>query len=242
MARIILYIILFCRFVLSQTMNIHTATGTDVYNLADIDSITFTFSLDTGLVTDIDGNVYHTVTIGSQIWLVENLKVTHYRNGDEIPNVTVDSVWATTTSGAYCHYDNNPSNANPYGRLYNWYALADSRGIAPVGWHVATDMDWQMLVDFLGGELVAGGALKDTILWRAPNTGATNSSGFSALPAGYRYFDGTFDNLGDDSHFWSATENSATLAWGRLLLYNSAQISRGSGHKEAGFSVRCVKD
>jgi len=226
---------------LAQTINIHTRTGTDIYNLADIDSITFTLS-DSGFVTDIDGNLYHTIVIGTQEWLVENLKVTHFGNGENIPEVTPDSIWSSLTYGAYCNYGNDPANANIYGRLYNWFALVDSRDIAPIGWHVATDADWQTLVNFLGGEMIAGGALKDTILWAPPNTGGTNSSGFSALPCGYRYFDGGYDNLGYDAHFWSSTENTGSLAWGRLVTHDSPQFNRGSGVKQAGFAVRCVKD
>ena len=228
----------------TQIMNIHTGTGTDVYNLADIDSITFTVSGDTGIFIDIDGNVYHTVRIGTQVWLRENLKVTHYRNGDPIPNVTDGAQWTALTSGAYCNYNNDPSLADIYGRLYNWFPVVDPRGLAPAGWHVPSDAEWETLVNFLGGEAVAGVALKEagTAHWISPNTGATNSSGFTALPGGYRDGSGYFYGMGYDAYFWSSTEYSIYRAWTRALHYNSAQVHRGSNYEQSGFSVRCVRD
>ena len=118
-------------------------------------------------VTDIDGNAYHTVAIGKQVWLVENLKVTRYRNGDQIPNVSDNKQWCNLTTGAYCNYNNDANNVTTYGRLYNWYAVHDIRNIAPKGWHVATDVEWKILTDYLGGETIAGGKLKETgtTLW-----------------------------------------------------------------------------
>lgn len=137
-------------------------------------------------VTDYDGNVYQTVLIGDQCWMMENLKVTHYRNGDPIPHVTDGVTWGNLTSGAYCNYNNDEGNVATYGRLYNWYAVDDSRNIAPAGWHVPSDAEWQTLVDYLGGDAVAGGKMKEagTTHWASPNTGATNESGFTALPGG----------------------------------------------------------
>lgn len=122
-------------------MSIHTSNGTDAYNLADIDSITFDVSNDTttGTVTDIDGNVYQTIKIGNQWWMAKNLKVTHYRNGEAIPNITNDSEWINLSTGAYCAYNNDNGNIATYGLLYNWYTVVDSRNIAPSGWHVPTD-------------------------------------------------------------------------------------------------------
>lgn len=196
-------------------------------------------------VTDIDGNVYQTVTIGTQVWMEENLKVTHYRNGDSIPNVTDGAAWSTLTTGAYCEYNTDSANVPTYGRLYNWYAVADSRNIAPVGWHVATDSEWQTLSDSLGGDLVAGGKLKEagTAQWNSPNTGATNESGFSALPGGYRYFgSGTYFTMGNYASFWSSTEYSSSYAWGLFLGYDNLGITRGGYVKGYGFSVRCVRD
>jgi uncharacterized protein (TIGR02145 family) len=140
-------------------------------------------------ITDYDGNVYNTVTIGTQVWIKENLKVTHYGNGEEIPNVSNQGVWDTLTTGAYCNYNNEISNVNTYGQLYNWHAIVDSRNIAPIGWHVPTYDDFILLFDYLGGTNLAGNKLREAgnIHWTAYNGGdhnkyATNSSGFTALP------------------------------------------------------------
>ncbi|MFA4907717.1 MAG: FISUMP domain-containing protein [archaeon] len=193
------------------------------------------------LVIDIDDNVYATVKIGNQWWMAENLKVTHYRNGDAIPNMTV---WNDLYTGAYCNYDNNATNADTYGRLYNWYAINDSRNIAPTGWHVPTDAEWQTLVDYLGGESVAGGNLKEIGIthWFSPNTGATNASGFSALPGGDRYIDGTYGAIGGYGSWWSATGSSSYGAWAWSLGYNSSSVTRYGNYKQYGFSVRCIRD
>ena len=194
-------------------------------------------------VTDTNGNVYQTVKIGDQWWMAENLKVTHYRNGDPIPNVTDSVEWIGLTTGAYCNYDNGTDNVATYGRLYNWYAVDDSRNIAPEGWHVPTDADWQTLIDFLGGNDVAGGEMKDTTAyWSQPNEGATNSSGFTALPGGYRYIYGNFISIGDDALFWSSTENNSNDAWYRGLYYTIPGVVHYYNPKHCGFSVRCVKD
>ena len=201
--------------------------------------------LDTTTVTDIDGNVYQTVQIGDQCWMAENLKVKHYRNGDPILHLTDNVGWTSTSSGAYCAYDNNESNVETYGRLYNWYAVDDSRNIAPGGWHVPTDDEWQTLVDYLGGSSVAGGKLKEagTEHWNSPNTGATNESGFTALPGGYRYgSNGSYYNMGYGGYFWSSTENYSYYAWYRTLYYGNSEVGRGSSSKQYGFSVRCLRD
>jgi uncharacterized protein (TIGR02145 family) len=200
-------------------------------------------------VTDIDGNVYKTVKIGNLIWMAENLNVTHFRNGDPIPNHTDDGEWDTPT-GSWCAYDNEIENIEIYGRLYNWFAVNDIRELAPEGWHVPTDQEWQELVDYLGGETVAGGKMKSpgtledgSGLWRGSNKDATNESGFSALPAGYRYNHGVFDGLGSNAYFWSSTESSGGTAWHRYLYNGNSNIYRhDAGWKQAGYSVRCVKD
>ena len=195
-------------------------------------------------ITDIDGNVYHTVTIGTQVWMVENLKVTKYRNGDPIPNITDGTQWGNLTIGAYCNYNNDANNTATYGRLYNWYALNDSRNIAPSGWHVPTDAEWTELTNYLGGESVAGGKLKEigTTHWYSPNSGATNETGFTALPGGSRGTDGSFDNIGSNGNWWSATESLASRARGRGLHYDFSDVSWSDYPKELGFSVRCVRD
>ena len=198
-----------------------------------------------GTVTDIDGNVYQTITIGDQVWMLENLKVTHYRNGDPIPNVTDDGTWAGLTTGAYCeYYNDNFEDVATYGRLYNWFAVADSRNIAPEGWHVPTDAEWQTLVDYLGGDDVAGGKLKETgtTHWLSPDTGATNESGFSGLPVGNRNFGGLFDDKRYYAYFWSSTEYDGSSAWHRDLHYDYSLSCRIHYNKRYGFSVRCVRD
>jgi len=194
--------------------------------------------------TDIDGNVYRTIKIGTQTWMAENLKVTRYRNGDAIPNVIDSDEWRYLTTGAYCDYENTASNSEVYGKLYNWYALADSRNIAPTGWHVASDAEWTTLTNFLGGEAVAGGKLKEkgTVHWQSPNKGATNETGFTALPAGFRHSDGSVSKLGHNALLWSSSEYNDSYAWFRYLSYGSSYVDRYATYKVYGFSVRCIKD
>ena len=205
-------------------------------------------------VTDIDGNVYHTVTIGTQVWMVENLKTTKHRDGSAIPNITDSAAWGNLTTGAYCDYSNTPGNSTTYGRLYNWYVVNDSRNIAPIGWHVPTDGEWNIMeknldntVDTTATSWVGtdiGSKVKETgtAHWASPNSGATNSSGFTALPGGYRNGNGTFDGIGSNGCFWSATASNATNAWDRYLGYDYAKVDRGSYAKIDGYSVRCLKD
>lgn len=198
-----------------------------------------------GTVTDIDGNTYQTIKIGNQWWMAENLKVIHYSNGEAIPNETGNDAWIGLANGAYCAYNNDNGNVSTYGLLYNWYAVDDSRNIAPAGWHVPTDEEWQTLVDYLGGNSVAGGELKEegTTHWDSPNTGATNESGFSALPGGYRgHSRGVYYSMGYDGHWWSATDYSSTHAWNRYLNYYYSKVYRYDYYKQCGFSVRCVRD
>ena len=197
-------------------------------------------------VTDIDGNVYHTVTIGTQIWIVENLKTTKYRNGDLIPNVTDDNAWDNLTSGACCDLDNTPGNSTIYGKLYNWYAVHDSRNISPIGWHIPSDTEWSTLITFLGGENIAGGKLKATgSNWTSPNTGATNETGFMALPGGGRTNHGPFWSSGDFGSWWTTTDmqpQSIIDAWLRSMSYDHSSVDREYFDKRVGISVRCVKD
>jgi len=191
---------------------------------------------------DIDGNRYLTIKIGEQWWMAENLKVVRYRNGDAIPNVTDNGDWSGLTTGAYCSYNDDSANTETYGYLYNWYAINDQRGLAPEGWHIASDGEWQKLVDHLGGNSVAGGKMKETALWASPNTGATNESGLSARPSGYRDDRGSYDLVGHIAGFWSSTENNRASAKLRSLHYDYSDISRDIGNKRIGFSVRCVRD
>jgi uncharacterized protein (TIGR02145 family) len=197
-----------------------------------------------GIVSDIDGNVYQTIKIGEQWWMMDNLKVMHYRNGDPIASVNYNSIWAGLVTGAGCAYDTSNSNIVTYGRLYNWYTINDSRNIAPEGWHVPGDIEWQTLIDFLGGDGVAGGKLKEEgyAHWTNPNTGATNASGFSGLPGGYRYTTGSFFDMNYYAYFWSGTEYNANNAWYRYICYDKSEVYHFNLSKRNGFSVRCVKD
>ncbi len=206
----------------------------------------WSFMIETSTITDIDGNVYQTVKIGNQWWMAENLKVTHYRNGDAIPNVISGSEWTNPTiGGAYCNYDNNSNNVATYGRLYNWDAVNDSRNIAPEGWHVPSDVEWQILIDYLGGDDVAGGKLKETgtTHWNNPNTGATNESGFSALPGGYRsssYSD--FYDMRYRAYFWCAYYSGSNW-WYRYLNFDNTEVKYEYDYTtQEGYSVRCVKN
>jgi uncharacterized protein (TIGR02145 family) len=198
-------------------------------------------------VTDIDGNNYKTVKIGTQIWMSENLKTSRYRNGDVIPVVTDNTAWSGLTTGARSWYNNDSTLYEyPYGNLYNWYAASDNRNICPSGWHVPSDSEWTVLTDYLGGS-VAGGKMKSagTAYWNSPNTGATNESGFSVLPGGYRNSDGSFDDVSYNAFFWSATENDADFsrALNRSLSLNHGYARRSFGNfKSFGASVRCLKD
>ena len=212
--------------------------------------ISFCISCKKDNPTDPKVNNNETVTIGTQIWMVKNLDVDHFRNGDPIPEVKDSAEWAALTTGAWCYYNHDPALGAIYGKLYNWYAVNDPRGLAPVGWHVPSDNEWTQLTDRLGGENVAGGKLK-TIgtkessngLWKIPNTGATNESGFSALPGGCRNGnDGSFYDVGGNGSWWSATEYNATTAWCRVLFYEGAYVNRYNVDKGYWFSVRCVRD
>jgi uncharacterized protein (TIGR02145 family) len=190
---------------------------------------------------------YESIEIGNQIWMKRNLNVSYFRNGDPIPEAKTSEEWEKAGKEgkpAWCYYDNEPENGKIYGKLYNWYAVNDPRGLSPVGWHVPSDGEWQELADNLGGKAVAGGKMKTigATHWVSANEGATNSSGFSGLPGGYRYLNGDFDYLGYYGHWWSSTEGSSTIAWYRFLYYYSAGAGRYINSKELGFSVRCVRD
>ena len=202
----------------------------------------------TPTVTDIDGNIYHTVQIGTQCWTQSNLKVSKYRNGDNIPTGLSNIVWQNTTAGAYAIYNNDPVNDGLYGKLYNHYAVTDTRGLCPTGWHIPTDGEWTTLETFLGGYSVAGGALKSTAVqptpggWVSPNTGATNSSGFTALPGGHRSNNGAFNFVGSYAAWWSSSLSGSNI-WYRGLYSHHGDFHRGYDiNRTSGGSVRCLKD
>ncbi len=194
-------------------------------------------------IVDIDGNIYHAVTIGTQVWMVENLKTTRYNDGSAIPLDTNSSTWGGLTTGAYCWYNDSATYGSTYGALYNWYAVSTGK-LAPTGWHVPTDSEWTVLTTYLGGLSVAGGPLKEagTAHWASPNTGATNSSGFSALPGGFRNFTGTFNYIGSNGYWWSSTANGASASWTRGMSCNDAVAYSFNYNNVSGVSVRCVRD
>jgi uncharacterized protein (TIGR02145 family) len=229
-----------------------TAYGNDISFSTNASGVIFNPNLTYGTLTDIDGNVYKTIKIGTQTWMAENLKVIHYRNGDPIPNVTDSSQWINSTTGAWCYYDNDNQYNIPYGKLYNWLAVADSRNIAPSGWHVPLSSEWTILSTYLGGYTVAGGATKSVGLWNSPNVGATNSSGFSGIPGGW---------LGTESHHFSGFGYLETwwhysvlssINFSPLFTYLSQSSAEFQfyglnpvfpfGINSAGISIRCVKD
>lgn len=206
----------------------------------------FNTNLTYGTMTDQDGNKYKTITIGTQTWMAENLRTTKFRNGEDIPEITDNTAWKYSVSSAYCNFKNtqNIDSIATFGRLYNWYAVTDSRNIAPSGWHIPSRSEWNTLVAYLG-VADAGGKSKETgtTHWKSPNTGATNESGFTALPAGDRAnSDGKFYDIGSGFVCWTSTQQSLAEAYYRSI----ANIYSGMGEnymaKQLGLSVRCVKD
>ena len=204
-----------------------------------------------GAGVTFNGHTYESIVLGNgQEWMAENLRTTIYANGDAIPNVTGDDQWYSLTSGAWCHYGNNNLNENPYGKLYNWYAVVDPRNVCPSGWHVPTDAEWTVLSDYLGGADVAGGKMKTTGtieaatgVWSAPNGGATNSIGFSGVPGGGRYYYSIASMIGYGGYWWSSSEDGEYYAWSRYLSFNDGALTRPSNrNRKSGFSVRCLRN
>lgn len=214
----------------------------------NIDSITFKEVINNNeTVTDIDGNVYHTVTIGTQTWMVENLKTTRYRNGDTIPHILNPTVWETTYTGAYCEYDNDPDIGLKYGYIYNWYAAKDIRKIAPQGWHVPTEADWLSLLDNTGYSAKALASKTDwvtTLMEGAIGNNLTinNSSGFNALPTGFRNTNGIFGSIGSHAYFWTSAEHDSWQAKFIPLYYKDTSTRVYENSKTYGFHIRCIKD
>lgn len=231
------------KFFNNSLLKIYKSTEVLSYNIIEIDSIIFR------------PNICSEIQIGDQIWMCKNLDVDHYRNGDSIPQVTDPVEWTSLKTGAWCYYNNNPAMGAIYGKLYNWYAVNDPRGLAPAGWHIATDEEWKELEMYLGMSRSdadntgsrgtdQGGKLKEvgTRHWKAPNKGATDEIGFSALPGGWRNNNGKFCYLKEDGAWWTSSENNADYVWGRYLYKDDARVIRYYYNKNNGFSVRCVKD
>jgi uncharacterized protein (TIGR02145 family) len=210
--------------------------------------IIFNSQLTYGTVTDIDGNAYKTIIIGTQTWMAENLKVTRYRNGDSLLNVTNNTAWYNLATGAYCDYDNTPSNSTTYGKLYNWHAVNDPRNICPAGWHAPNEAEWETLGVYLGGYQIIGGKMKETGIthWVISNDGATNESGFTGLPGGMRYFDGPFIDIHHSGYWWSSSKANDYYDLEAHYYFLSGagdnNFLDGYGNKTNGMSVRCLKD
>jgi uncharacterized protein (TIGR02145 family) len=221
--------------------------------------VTFTTAA-SGTVTDVDGNIYNTITIGTQVWMKENLKTTKYRNGDSIGTTTPATldISGESTPKYQWAYDGNESNVATYGRLYTWYAITDSRNVCPSGWHVPTDAEWTTLFNYLTNNGYGYGGSGSNIAksmaatsgWTTNTTAGTvgndqasnNSSGFSALPGGYRLLNGAYDLIGGFGYWWSSTEYDSTVAWNRFMTYNYSDVLRNYPNKQSGFSVRCLRD
>ncbi len=197
-----------------------------------------------GSLSDFEGNVYTTINIGSQTWMAENLKATKFNDGTAIPLVKDNILWSKLTTPGHCFYAND-STATRYnfGALYNWYTVQSNK-LCPTGWHVPSDADWTALKLQLGVDSIAGGKLKTTgyVNWSNPNTAATNSTNFNAMPFGYRYYNGTFNNFGFSGTWWSSTQYTTSTAWYCYLAYNQGTVGRTFNDKLFGMSVRCLKN
>lgn len=196
-------------------------------------------------VIDIDRNTYRIVNIGKQKWMAKNLKVTHYNDSTIIPLVIDNDRWSNLTRGAYCVSENNTKKyIDTYGLLYNFYAVNNSRGLCPKGWHVPTASEWKTLIDYLGGDKIAGGQMKksDSNLWKTTNKNVNNNSGFSALPAGGSGRSGGIGEVGNYATWWSSTLEDSTYSWHWGVYPDKNEIRFNPGHNASGFSVRCIKD
>jgi uncharacterized protein (TIGR02145 family) len=209
----------------------------------NVGNLTVCNTANTGTVSDIDGNVYQTVHIGTQEWMAENLRTTKYANGDMISNVTDSTQWFGLTTGAWAHYNNDSQYETPYGKLYNWYAVTDPRNVCPTGWHMPSEAEWTVLIDYLGGIPVVGRKLRSTgtQYWQTGQTPATNESGFSALPGGYTY---DLDDMGYAGFWWSSTQDPVNAAAGEsiAIYYDDDYVEPLGYGKLYGMSVRCLKD
>ena len=241
-------------FAVGDTLKLKGISGDYATVIVEEPTVSETYTFNFEACTDADDNNYAVVEIGSQTWMAENIKTTSYTNGDAIPLITDNTAWTSLddndTDKAYCYYNNDENSV--YGALYTYAAATNGdntgttvQGVCPTGWHIPSDGEWTTLTDELGGTSTAGGKLKSTCttLWDSPNTGATNSSGFSALPGGGRGgASGSFLYEGNRGHWWSSTEYNNTLAYYRRLYYSNAEAYLNYSNKSLGFSVRCVKD
>jgi uncharacterized protein (TIGR02145 family) len=219
--------------------------GLEVYDLTLHQKSYFNGTVWVSLTTPATTAVFlPTIVIGTRHFMSKNLDVAFYRNGDPIPQVTDQTTWASLTTGAWCYYNNDSTQGTSYGKLYNWYAVNDPRGLAPMGWHIPSNAEWAALSTTLGGDAVAGGKMKEagTISWASPNTGGNNNSGFTGLPAGLRNGVGSFSSAGSFGYWWSTTESNASIALICYLAYYVSDLNMSFGGKQNGFSVRCLRD
>ena len=218
-----------------------TVYGNEVSFTTDVNIVS-----NPGAGVTFDGYTYSSIVLGNgQEWMAENLRTTVYANGDPIPNVTDNAQWQNLTSGAWIYYENNSQFENPYGKLYNWYTVADPRNVCPTGWHAPSDVDWTLLTEYLGGLSLAGGKMKSTgtQYWQSPNTGATNESGFSGLPAGFYQYSSTGNGpIQAQTWFWSSDESGLLEANFNSLWSGSNSCLSGFKLKFVGISIRCLKD
>lgn len=195
------------------------------------------------LLDDSQPNIYREVQIGKQVWMAENLNVENFLNGEPIPYIESDEEWLNaflTYKPGWCYYNNDPANGDKYGKLYNYHALSDPRGLAPKGWRIPYEKDWLELANYLGGLAVAGDKLKSIEGWKNDKNG-TNETGFTALPCGYRYGFGLFEQMGASISFWSATYRDEMYIWNPGISYNSSELYMNVSTAGHGFSVRCIK-
>ena len=199
-------------------------------------------------ITDVEGNSYKTVFIGTKQWMAENLKTSKYNDGSTIPNITDNTQWGNDTIGTWSYYNNDTSYNAKFGKLYNWYSISPTmngnKNVCPTGWHVPTDSEWTVLTDYLGGASLAGGKMKEmgNTNWNSPNTDATNMSLFTGVPGGNRNILGIYDNIGTIGGWWSSTELNQDIAFYRQLYYYNDLVGRYEELKVCGLSVRCIKD
>lgn len=219
-----------------------TAYGQDEVFKTRLPSINFNENLTYGTVSDVDGNIYKTIQIGTQTWMAENLRTTKFNDGAPVPLVSVDAEWAALETPGYCwYYHDKELYGEIYGALYNWYVVGS---ICPVGWHVPFTPEWETLISFLGGESIAGGKMKEIGFdhWFSPNLNATDSSGFTALPGGYRDDTGPIGNINGYGYWWTASNTNINHSWYRRLDFGLESTYTGSNYKRNGFSIRCIKD
>lgn len=199
-------------------------------------------------ITDVEGNSYKTVSIGKQTWMAENLKTSKYNDGVNIPNITDDTKWGNDTIGGWTYYNNDSSNNVKFGKLYNWYSVSPkmngNKYVCPIGWHVPTDAEWKLLIDYLGGASLAGAKMKEVgiMKWNTPNINATNSSLFTGVPGGSRNIIGVYDDIGSVGGYWSSTEFDRNSAFYFHLYCNNDLVGRYDEFKVSGISIRCIKD